>query len=151
LAGGGVDRDRADWAAALRTVDVRLGRAFAGLIALALASITGAAIAAPAKPLMGWDDLFAAPKPQPDARIAYGRDPLQVGDLFVPRGAPRGYVVMLHGGCWRTRIADLTIMNYIAADLRAHGLAVWNLEYRGADRPGGGYPGTFSDVAQGFD
>jgi acetyl esterase/lipase len=38
-------------------------------------------------------------------------------------------------------------MNYAAEDLRQHGIAVWNIEYRGVDRPGGGYPGTFEDVA----
>jgi acetyl esterase/lipase len=42
-------------------------------------------------------------------------------------------------------------MNYAAADLRRQGVAVWNLEYRGVDRPGGGYPGTFTDVADGAD
>jgi acetyl esterase/lipase len=54
---------------------------------------------------------------------------------------------MVHGGCWQKAIADRTLMNYAAADLRARGLAVWNIEYRGTDEEGGGYPGTFNDVA----
>jgi acetyl esterase/lipase len=58
---------------------------------------------------------------------------------------------MLHGGCWRSDVARLTIMNYAAEDLRRRGFAVWNIEYRGADQPGGGYPGTFTDVAAGAD
>ena len=42
-------------------------------------------------------------------------------------------------------------MNYAAEDLRKRGIAVWNIEYRGVDEPGGGYPGTFQDVAAGLD
>src|SRR5262249_48099129 len=60
-------------------------------------------------------------------------------------------VVMVHGGCWTASVANRTIMNYIAEDLRQHGVAVWNIEYRGVDQPGGGYPGTFLDVAHGAD
>ena len=58
---------------------------------------------------------------------------------------------MVHGGCWQTEIADRTIMNWIADDLRRRGIAVWNIDYRGVDRPGGGYPGTFQDVAAAAD
>src|SRR3546814_15489955 len=54
---------------------------------------------------------------------------------------------MVHGGCWTTEVADRTIMNWIADDLRKRGIAVWNIDYRGVDRPGGGYPGTFLDAA----
>src|SRR6476659_1160536 len=42
-------------------------------------------------------------------------------------------------------------MDYMAADLRAKGVAVWNLEYRRIGHPGGDYPGTFLDVAAGVD
>ena len=42
-------------------------------------------------------------------------------------------------------------MNYAAEDLRKRGIAVWNIEYRGVDRPGGGYPGTFEDAAKAAD
>jgi acetyl esterase/lipase len=58
---------------------------------------------------------------------------------------------MVHGGCWQTDIADRTIMNWIAEDLRRRGIAVWNIDYRGVDRPGGGYPGTFQDAAAAAD
>src|SRR3546814_20341691 len=53
---------------------------------------------------------------------------------------------MVHGGCWTTEVADRTIMNWIADALRKRGIAVWNIDYRGVDRPGGGYPGTFLDA-----
>jgi acetyl esterase/lipase len=58
---------------------------------------------------------------------------------------------MVHGGCWQTEIADRSIMNWISDDLRKRGIAVWNIEYRGVDRPGGGYPGTYLDASAATD
>jgi acetyl esterase/lipase len=85
-------------------------------------------------------------------RIAYGADPLQHVDLWRPQGnGPFPVVLMIHGGCWRTDVATAAIMDRSASDLRANGIAVWNVEYRGIDRPGGGYPGTFRDVAAAAD
>ena len=107
----------------------------------------------PAPPaLMTWPDLLGRPRPQPSATIAYGADPLQVADLWLPEGrGPHPTVLMVHGGCWQTNIADRTIMNWVAEDLRRRGIAVWNIDYRGVDRPGGGYPGTFQDAAAAAD
>lgn len=107
--------------------------------------------AAPAA-LMRWPDLLNRPRPSPSATIAYGSDPLQVVDLWLPAGrGPHPTAIMVHGGCWQTEIADRTIMNWIADDLRRRGVAVWNIDYRGVDRPGGGYPGTYQDVAAAAD
>lgn len=101
---------------------------------------------------MRWPDLLNRPRPTADMRIAYGTDPLQFVDLWRPGGKPPYPVVlMVHGGCWQTDVAEASIMNYIANDLRTRGIAVWNIEYRGVDRPGGGYPGTFLDVAAAAD
>ena len=121
--------------------------AFAALVAL-----TGTMAVAADTPLMTWSDLTGRERPHPDSALTYGTDPYQVVDLWLPAG--RGLhptVVMVHGGCWTTSIADRTLMNWIAADLRASGVAVWNIDYRGVDRPGGGYPGTFGDVAAAAD
>ena len=108
--------------------------------------------AAAAGRLMTWPDLLERPRPAPSATIAYGSDPLQVVDLWLPAGAgPHPVALMVHGGCWQTEIADRTIMNWIADDLRRRGIAVWNIDYRGVDRPGGGYPGTFQDAAAAAD
>ncbi|MCU6455514.1 alpha/beta hydrolase [Sphingomonas sp. A2-49] len=99
-----------------------------------------------------WPDLTARPRPRPDATIAYGPDAMQRIDLWRPAGTgPHRVVVMVHGGCWQTGIADRRLMDWVAADLRDHGIAVWNIDYRGADRDGGGYPGTFRDVAAAAD
>jgi acetyl esterase/lipase len=109
-------------------------------------------LAAEAPKLMDWPDLLGRPLPQGAQRIAYGPLPEQVGDLWLPAGAgPFPVVLIVHGGCWDSRIAKLTIMNYAAEDLRRRGFAVWNIEYRGVDQAGGGYPGTFQDVAAGAD
>jgi len=99
-----------------------------------------------------WADLTARPRPEPQAVIAYGDDPWQRVDLWLPDGAgPFPIVLMVHGGCWTTSIADRTLMNWAAEDLRRDGYAVWNIDYRGVDRPGGGYPGTFRDAAAAAD
>lgn len=105
----------------------------------------------PAK-LMTWPDLLSRPKPSPSATVRLGPEPWSVVDLWLPEGAgPFPVVLMVHGGCWTKSVADRTLMNYAAEDLRRRGLAVWNIEYRGVDEPGGGYPGTFEDVARAAD
>ena len=102
--------------------------------------------------LMVWPDLLERPRPQPNATLSYGPAALQVADLWLPEGGgPHPVVLMVHGGCWQSEIADRRIMNWIADDLRRRGLAVWNIDYRGVDRPGGGYPGTFLDAAAAAD
>ncbi|MEA3053456.1 MAG: hypothetical protein QOG72_2359 [Sphingomonadales bacterium] len=107
----------------------------------------------PARPeLMKWPALLERPRPEPDATIAYGADQMQKADLWLPAGpGPHPTVLMVHGGCWQTEIADRRIMNWIANDLRKRGIAVWNIDYRGVDRKGGGYPGTFADAAAAAD
>lgn len=101
---------------------------------------------------MTWPDLVKREKPTPDATVAYGEDTIQKVDVWLPKGkGPFPVVLMVHGGCWTTSIADRSLMNWIAADLRNDGYAVWNIDYRGVDRAGGGYPGTFTDAAKAAD
>jgi len=129
-------------------------KALAAGLALALAACSVAANGEPGGPdgLMVWKDLLDRPRPQPTTTIHYGEDALQVVDLWLPEGAgPHPVALMVHGGCWQTDIADRTLMNWIAEDLRDRGIAVWNIDYRGVDRPGGGYPGTFLDAAAAAD
>lgn len=107
------------------------------------------------KPVMRWSDLLDRPQPKPDATLRYGEDALQLVDVWVPKGRAKDggahpAVIMIHGGCWQTEVAERDIMNWIADDLRAHGVGVWNIEYRGVDR-GGGYPGTYRDVGAAAD
>ncbi|HYR86658.1 MAG TPA: alpha/beta hydrolase [Terriglobia bacterium] len=84
-------------------------------------------------------------------RIAYGSDPLQFGDLRLPRDAGlHPVVIVIHGGFWRARY-DLEYIGHLCAALTAAGIATWSLEYRRIGNPGGGWPGTLQDVARGAD
>jgi acetyl esterase/lipase len=106
----------------------------------------------PADNLMKWPDLLERTRPEPDAIVRYGPAALQVVDVWLPKGkGPHPVVLMVHGGCWQSDVADRRIMNWIADDLRKRGIAVWNIDYRGVDRDGGGYPGTFLDAAAAAD
>jgi acetyl esterase/lipase len=117
-----------------------------------MTSTTAPAAAAAAFAPLTWDDLTSRPRLKADATIAYGDDHMQKIDVWLPTGpGPHPVVLMVHGGCWQTRIADRSIMDWIAGDLRDDGIAVWNIDYRGVDRAGGGYPGTFSDAAKAAD
>jgi acetyl esterase/lipase len=103
------------------------------------------------KPI-GPRDIDTMPSRTPTARIAYGTDSLQFGDLRIPEGSgPFPVAIIIHGGCWLSRFATLTIMSPLADALARDGIATWNIEYRRNDHPGGGWPGSFLDVANGVD
>jgi acetyl esterase/lipase len=100
---------------------------------------------------MSDDAILSRPAPGPGARLAYGEGPAQFGDLRLPGGGgPHPVVVALHGGYWRARY-DLEYMGHACAALAADGLATWNVEYRRIGNRGGGWPGTFADVARAID
>ncbi len=132
--------------------------ALASALALAACAVTNDSptqtnktASAPAE-LMKWPALLERERPQPSETISYGDQAMQRVDLWLPAGkGPHLTVLMVHGGCWQTEIADRRIMNWIADDLRKRGYAVWNIDYRGVDREGGGYPGTFLDAAAAAD
>jgi acetyl esterase/lipase len=97
-------------------------------------------------------DVDALPSAPADARVAYGTDALQYGDLRLPKGAgPFPVAIVVHGGCWVSGFATLQNTAALADALRAAGVATWNVEYRRLDNPGGGWPGTLADVAQAAD
>ncbi len=84
-------------------------------------------------------------------KISYGEDASQYGELSSPEGAGQraGVAVVIHGGYWRARYGA-ELGRPLAADLAAHGVTVWNMEYRRAGN-GGGWPQTFDDVSAGID
>lgn len=89
--------------------------------------------------------------PPADHRISYGKDPLQFGELRLPKGeGPHPLAIILHGGCWLSEYG-LSYMGHLSASLTEAGVATWSLEYRRVGNEGGGWPGTFQDVAQGTD
>jgi acetyl esterase/lipase len=104
-------------------------------------------------------ELANAPVPSGALRIAYGDDPRQFGELRVPpTKGPHPLAIVVHGGCWvatlgsmNPRAIALDNMRPLAVALADAGIATWNVEYRRLGDPGGGWPGTFLDVAHATD
>ena len=93
--------------------------------------------------------LLALDPPPADVRIPYGPDPLQFGDLRLPPGpGPWPVAVVVHGGFWKAAYS-LDHIGWLCQALTRAGYATWSLEYRRVGQPGGGWPGTFLDLAQG--
>ena len=91
--------------------------------------------------------LLNSSPPPPDARIAYGPDPNQFGELRLAKGRkPAALLMFIHGGYWRARY-DLTHAGHLCAALAPAGAATLNIEYRRVGNAGGGWPGTFDDIA----
>jgi acetyl esterase/lipase len=89
--------------------------------------------------------------PGPAARVPYGDGPQQFGELRIPQGAgPFPVMVLIHGGCYQNAF-DYVYMTRLAAWLTEQGLATWTIEYRRLGDEGGGWPGTFQDVANATD
>lgn len=59
-------------------------------------------------------------------------------------------VALIHGGCWESEY-DLSHIAPLATAVTALGIACWSIEYRRLGHRGGGWPGTFLDVAAGVD
>lgn len=99
----------------------------------------------------------------PTATLQYGRDKLQFGQLWLPAtsegsvlqqgdSAPALFptVIFIHGGCWLSDY-DIAHTQAFSKALSEQGYAVWSIEYRRVGDSGGGWPGTFQDVANGVD
>lgn len=100
---------------------------------------------------MGSMWVLETPPPAADARLPYGPLEPQFGDLRLPVGpGPHPVVVVVHGGFWRAKY-DLEHIGHVCAELTRQGFATWSLEYRRVGHEGGGWPGTFEDVALGTD
>lgn len=87
---------------------------------------------------------------RPDHKIAYGKEASQYGELWLPPATTKGplpVVVLIHGGCWLAELPGPELVAFLADDLRKRGVAVWSVTYRRVGHSGGGYPGTFNDIA----
>ena len=94
-------------------------------------------------------EYLSAIRPVPaDVRISYDEGPSQWIDIFRPvEPASSAVIILVHGGCWSAAAsAETTSPN--AAELAVNGVTVCNVEYRRIGEPGGGFPGTFHDVAK---
>jgi acetyl esterase/lipase len=94
----------------------------------------------------------ALPRPEPTLQVAYGAAPSQGIDIFLPSGpGPHAVVVLIHGGCWSAATAGREQLRHLGPELAQRGIAVWSIGYRRADEDGGGYPGTYQDMAAALD
>jgi acetyl esterase/lipase len=93
------------------------------------------------------DVLFDPPPPAADARLAYGPEPKQFGDLRLP-GVDGLWplAVVIHGGAWKATY-NLIHTGHMCNALGQAGIATWNLEYRSRGDLGGTWPGAGEDVA----
>ncbi|MEJ2856664.1 MULTISPECIES: alpha/beta hydrolase family protein [unclassified Saccharothrix] len=83
-------------------------------------------------------------------RVDYGTHPSQFGELSSPAGGDSfPVVVVIHGGFWHQRYG-LELGRPLAADLAAHGVRAFNVEYRRV-AGGGGWPETGDDVLAAID
>ena len=126
------------------------------MLGILLASAGAETQPAGAAQFLGPQAVNDLPSSPVDRRIRYGEEPEQFGDLRLPPAAS-GRVpvaVVIHGGCWKAHhgsiVADLGNTAPLASALTALGIATWNIEYRRIDN-GGGWPGTFDDVANGVE
>lgn len=101
---------------------------------------------------IAWNELLDRPRETADLRIPFGEGEQEFGELWLPEGdGPFPVIAMIHGGCWLSQIPGTILQDYMAADLRDRGVAVWNLEYARIGHETGGWPGTFEDIATGID
>ncbi|MDX1493670.1 MAG: alpha/beta hydrolase [Longimicrobiales bacterium] len=113
-------------------------------------AVSAQAPASPQAPVTP-EDLMARSVRPPDVRSAYGSDPLQFGELYLPEGnGPHPVLAFIHGGCFLSQF-DLAHIAPLAEAVADAGYAVWSLEYRRVGDDGGGWPGTFVDVGLGLD
>jgi acetyl esterase/lipase len=100
---------------------------------------------------LSWSELGDMALPAPGERIAYGDGPQQFGELRLPNGeGPFPVMIVIHGGCWQNEF-DYVYMTRLAGWLTEQGVATWTIEYRRLGDAGGGWPGTFLDVAAATD
>lgn len=105
------------------------------------------------------DEVLQLPVRPADARLSYGHEALQFGDLRLPTGdGPFPVVMLVHGGCYANRLpgldpraTSLDLLSPIAEALARSGIATWNIEFRRYGDTGGGWPGSFEDLSRATD
>lgn len=96
-------------------------------------------------------EVLTRPAPPPDTTLRYGSGADHVVDVRWPSDAHAGrhaapLVVVVHGGFWRAEF-DRAHAGPQSAALAEAGYAVATVDYRRVGQQGGGWPGTFDDVA----
>lgn len=90
----------------------------------------------------------------PNEVLAYGKEALQFGELWLPASSPGNeevsvnhpLVVLVHGGCWLNSY-DIRHTHALSTALSQSGYAVWSIEYRRVGDENGGWPGSYEDIS----
>ena len=118
-------------------------------IALLIGWVSPGICASGGEPTAGvatFSDILALEARSPSLEAAYGPDPLQTTLLFEAAAPTKRQIVLIHGGCWSNHYTRAHITP-LASALANVGLTVWVPEYRRVGDLGGGWPGTYQDVA----
>jgi acetyl esterase/lipase len=100
-----------------------------------------------ADPVADSGDVLSRRAPAPHLTLRYGDLPDQVADVRLPSGdGPRPLLVIVHGGFWKAEF-DRAHAGPQSVGLADAGYVVATVDYRRVGQPGGGWPGTFDDVA----
>lgn len=92
-------------------------------------------------------DTLAGARQSNGERVRYGTDSGQFADIRFPAGkGPFPLLFGIHGGWWLSA-NGLNHFAPLCAKLTSLGIVTCNLEYRRIGDHGGGWPGTFLDVA----
>ena len=99
-----------------------------------------------------FSEVQALPSREPDQVFRYGDEPGQDVEAWLPPGlaGPAPLVFLVHGGCW-LEAYDRSHLRPLATALSERGYVVLLPEYRRVGQPGGGWPGTFEDIALAVD
>ena len=106
----------------------------------------------PSRSNTSFSTLLESETDTPNSVIQYGEQDLQFAELWLPpasflnssKGVP--LVIFVHGGCWLNAY-DIEHSHALSTGLSRSGYAVWSIEYRRTGDAGGGWPGSFDDVA----
>lgn len=82
----------------------------------------------------------------PNEIVPYGAGEYQFAEYWHPGTPEPALVILIHGGCWSNEYG-LDHIRALASKLKGSGYAVWSTEYRRVGDAGGGWPGTFEDIA----
>jgi acetyl esterase/lipase len=92
-------------------------------------------------------DVLSRPARPPDLTVDYGPRPDHLADVRLPPGSdPAPLLVVVHGGFWSAEW-DRAHAGPQSEGLADAGFVVATVEYHRAGMPGGGWPGTFDDLA----
>jgi acetyl esterase/lipase len=92
-------------------------------------------------------DVLSRRAAAPHLTLPYGDLPDQVADVRLPPGdAASPLVVVVHGGFWKAEF-DRAHAGPQSVSLVGAGYVVATVDYRRVGQRGGGWPGTFDDVA----